>query len=306
MTSFGACTHQLRRVGNEITLNLSRPSDGNPCGVLIALRREGQALDALTYDTLHVEGEASHPVTLALADTAAEQREQNIPLQRLSARFDAHIPLRNAARQLDLRHWTALVILPETGVTSLRLRTLTLEQSSQPPSLGGGIGFWLWNYREALKHPRAALDTCQRAGCTRLFLQMPADEDSMALWKSYAALLRAATGTATSVCWHRTRRCGKRSPRWRLFLHCTQSHPRRTRQRQTSRRRSSRHGGRRCGSCRTPSLARSIRRRNRRRTTSSISVSRGRARRVVARHGADRTYGHVRGQFLPSSGYRDA
>src|SRR5262249_25618584 len=72
------------------------------------------------------------------------------------------------------------------------LETLALEQSEHQREQKSGLGFWLWEYQDLPDRGGALLDECQRLSCTRLFVQIPADEDPPTLWAAYVQFLRSA------------------------------------------------------------------------------------------------------------------
>jgi hypothetical protein len=153
---------------------------------------EGNGVDVLSYPTLRLYGETSGPVTLALVDIAAQGHDDNVPLTRVTGRFDLHLPLAPVARRLDLRQLTALVVLPEESNSTVVLEVAELAQHAGPRQTMPGLGFWVWQYHHALSHPETVLEACQHHGCQRLLLQMPAATDTEALWRDYAQFLHRA------------------------------------------------------------------------------------------------------------------
>ena len=85
-----------------LVVHLQKPSPTR-CGYTVALQRAGAGVDGLSYDTLHLRGHVLGRVTLALADEAAQRREENIPLAQVTGVIDLWLPLRAVARQLDMR-----------------------------------------------------------------------------------------------------------------------------------------------------------------------------------------------------------
>jgi hypothetical protein len=158
----------------------------------LLLQQPGAQLDALSYDTLYLHGETTGRITLALVDEAAQRREENVLLTSVTGHFDLRVPLGPAAQHLDLRRLVALVVFPEATDISVVFTALALEQTPPPRQTGPGHGFWVWEYRQALTDPAATLETCQRQGCRRLLVQMPALEDPAELWTAYTQFLRAA------------------------------------------------------------------------------------------------------------------
>jgi len=184
---FGACASSTHRAA-QLTLTTKAAADG-PCGHELELQTQGGALDALSYGTLHVRGEASGSVTLALADEEARRREDNVPLASLTGRFDARIPLTPAARRMDLRRVVSLVVLPNTRTSTLVLNTLAFEQVQPARQQTAKRGFWVWEYRTALTQGEKIVATCRRFGCTRLLIQMPSTADPDHVWQAYTQFL---------------------------------------------------------------------------------------------------------------------
>ncbi|HKA52567.1 MAG TPA: hypothetical protein VKJ47_02795 [Candidatus Binatia bacterium] len=189
--SFGECTHAEERAGGRLVITTQAERDG-PCGHVLSLRPQGVPLDALSYGVLHVSGTASVGATISVADEAARRREDSVPLAQVSGRFDLRVPLGPAARRLDLRRLISLVLLPAGQANSLVLETLALEESPSPRRNAAGLGFWVWEYREAISRGDELLDACQRFGCTRLMVQLPAAADTDELWHAYVRFLDAA------------------------------------------------------------------------------------------------------------------
>lgn len=185
---FGACADSAHRAETRLTLTTTAAADG-PCGHELMLQAQGGVLDVLSYGTLHVRGEVSGGVTLALIDEEARRREENVPLVSLTGRFDVRIPLAPAARRMDLRRVVSLVVLPNTQASTLRLDTLAVEQVQPARQQTPRQGFWVWEYRAALTQSEKVIATCRRFGCTRLLIQMPSTGDPDHVWHAYAHFL---------------------------------------------------------------------------------------------------------------------
>jgi hypothetical protein len=188
---FGPCQIRVDRGAPPLKLemNTSRAGQG---GALLTLQQEGRVLDALSYDILHLRGEVSRPITLALADEAALQREDNVLLTRIEGPFDLRIHLKLAAQRLDLRRLAALILLPEWQESQLALERVALEQTAKPPHQATGFGFWVWRYQVAVAQSEKVLAACQQAGCNRLLVQLPSLQDPASLWQGYARFLAAS------------------------------------------------------------------------------------------------------------------
>jgi hypothetical protein len=189
--SFGDCDVQATRTSAHVTLHFGGLQPAN-CGYLLTQPGAGNGVDVLSYPTLRLYGETSGPVTFALVDAAAQRHDDNVPLTRVTGRFDLHLPLAPVAQRLDLRQLSALVVLPEASNSRVVLEIVGLAQRAGQRQAMPGLGFWVWQYRHALAHSEAVLEACQRHGCQRLLLQMPAATDTVALWRDYAQFLHRA------------------------------------------------------------------------------------------------------------------
>lgn len=98
-----------------------------------------------------------------------------------------------AAKEIDLRDITALVVIPQQGGVSLRLDEVTLtNRPTTPGQPERQSGFWVWDYREAAARGSSLLDDCRSVRCSRLAVQMPALDEPEQVWLRYVALLQAA------------------------------------------------------------------------------------------------------------------
>jgi hypothetical protein len=189
--AFGGCEVQPAYAPGSFRVHF-RTLSAPVCGYLVPLQQAATGVDVLSYTVLHLRGHAQGHVILALADEAAQRRETNVPLTRVTGDFDLHLPLAAVARQLDLRCLTSLVLLPEMPGSQVVIELLALERVAQPRQQPPGLGFWVWEYRQALAHPATVLEACRRYSCTRLLIQMPALKDDAALWEAYAHFLSTA------------------------------------------------------------------------------------------------------------------
>jgi hypothetical protein len=185
---FGACANSAHRAETQLTLTTKAAADG-PCGHELMLQAQGGVLDVLSYDMLHVHGEVSGGVTLALVDEEARRHEENVPLTSLTGRFDMRISLAPAARRMDLRRVVSLVVLSNTQASTLRLDTLAVEHVQPARQPTARRGFWVWEYRTAIAESEKVIATCRRFGCTRLLIQMPSIGDPDHIWHAYTQLL---------------------------------------------------------------------------------------------------------------------
>ncbi|MEC4890653.1 MAG: hypothetical protein RI101_11390 [Nitrospira sp.] len=89
---------------------------------------------------------------------------------------------------MDVRQLTALVVLTDDPSARVVLEQLELIQAPAAAPRPIQTGFWVWGYRAAAADPESALAACQRQGCSRILIQMPALSDDDALWAAYARL----------------------------------------------------------------------------------------------------------------------
>lgn len=188
LLSFGS-THNAEWNDGLLILRSHATAD-RPYGQELFFQRPDLALDALSYDTLHIRGETSGALTLALTDIAARRREDNVSILRVNGAFDIHLPLKTVASQLDLRKLMSLVLLPQESTNTVTLTHLAFKRTDRPRQHPSQLGFWLWNYRQGIERGRSVIEECQRVGCRRLFVQMPNEKDSRRLWTGYVQFLR--------------------------------------------------------------------------------------------------------------------
>lgn len=193
VVSFGS-THEAEWKEGKFILRSRAQAEG-PHGQELLFQRPDLAVDVLSYDTLHIRGETSGAVTLALTDVATRQREDNVPILQINGTFDVRLPLKTIARQLDLRHLMSLVLLPQDLTNTVTLSHLAFERTDRLRQHSPQIGFWLWDYHKGITQGRTVIEECQRAGCRRLFVQMPKATDADSLWAEYAQFLRAVKNT---------------------------------------------------------------------------------------------------------------
>ncbi len=170
----------------------ARGLDANRCRLVLSLARNGTALDALSYQVMALRGEVSAPVSFGLADIRTGLQGAQTLLDRGAGSFDITIPLKAAAKTIDLRDVTALVISPRQGGVSIRFNELTLAVWPPKAMPHRRMGFWVWDYQSATAHAATLLEACRSVQCDRLVVQTPALGESKEIWHSYAALLQAA------------------------------------------------------------------------------------------------------------------
>jgi hypothetical protein len=188
LLSFGS-THQAEWKEGRLILQSRAQTEGR-YGQELFFHRPDLAVDALSYDTLHIRGETSGALALALTDVATRRREDNVSILRVNGTFDIRFPLKTVTQQLDLYKLMSLVLLPQDSINTVSLSHLTFERTERSRQHPVSVGFWLWDYREGVKRGQTVIEACQRAGCRRLFVQMPEAKDDQHLWKEYGQFLR--------------------------------------------------------------------------------------------------------------------
>lgn len=190
---FGSCRGLMTQEKEPASADL-RFSEGTGalCGQRLALQPADGLLDGLSYGSLHLRGQATGSIRLALEDQARSRLEDNVPVATVTGAFDLTIPLPQIGRQLDLRKLTALVVTTQEAQAGLRLEELTLRQERPAATRAPHVGLWVWSYRAAVTDPAPVFATCKRQGCTRLLIQMPSLSDDAALWQAYAEFFSKA------------------------------------------------------------------------------------------------------------------
>lgn len=185
---FGLCEGQQTSTQQGIALQWGA-GEGARCGQRVALHGDGAPIDLLSYERLRIRGRATGQVVVALEDRAGSRREDNLPLGTVSGPFDITVSLKDIGRRLDLRQLTSLVVSTEGGSAHIIVEQLQVTQRQSEAMRQAGIGFWVWNYRAAVRDPDTVLSTCRAQGCSRVLIQMPSQADDEALWSEYVRLL---------------------------------------------------------------------------------------------------------------------
>lgn len=186
--AFGPC--QGRASNTDSGLDLRWIVEGVArCGQRIELHKNGKPVDLLSYQQLRLRGRATGQVVVALEDLAGNRRQENVPVGTVTGSFDLTVPLKEIGRRLDLRYVTGIVVYAEAGSAQISFDRMEVIQEPPKGRAPIGTGFWVWNYREAVKDPEMMLATCRTQGCSRVLIQMPAQSDDEALWRDYARLL---------------------------------------------------------------------------------------------------------------------
>ncbi len=179
----GKLTREQNRVVVELVVNGARKA---LCGQRAGLQPARRMLDVLSYDAVHLRGQATGRIRLVLEDRVGTQREEGQVLATVTGPFDIIIPLSQIGRQLDMRQLTSFVVMTEEASARIELEQFTMTQG--PPVVTGSaqVGFWVWRYRAAVADPEPVLTACRRQGCSRVFLQMPSLSDDDGIWVAYA------------------------------------------------------------------------------------------------------------------------
>ncbi|MBK7418312.1 MAG: hypothetical protein KA240_08430 [Nitrospira sp.] len=185
---FGPCRAQTTK--SDIGIEFQWSAGGAArCGQRIELHPAGKPVDLLSYQLLRLRGRAAGPVVVGIEDLVGLRREDNWMVSILSGAFDLTVPLQEIGRGVDLRQVTALVVFTEGQGGRIQLEKIQVTQEAPVIRWPAGTGFWVWNYRQAVKDPEVMLSTCRAHRCSRLLIQMPAQSDDEGLWREYAQLM---------------------------------------------------------------------------------------------------------------------
>ncbi|CAE6712206.1 hypothetical protein [Nitrospira defluvii] len=185
---FGPCRGQVTKLNASLEVQWSAAGAAR-CGQRIELHPAGKPVDLLSYRMLRLRGRATGSVVVGIEDLAGYRREDNWTVSTLSGSFDLTVSLQEISRGVDLRQVTALVVSAEGQGGQIQLEKIEVTQETPVMKRQAGTGFWVWNYRQAVKDPEAMLSTCRAQGCSRLLIQVPAQSDDEGLWREYAQLM---------------------------------------------------------------------------------------------------------------------
>ena len=157
------------------------------CGLEWSLQNVDKALDALSFRTLRVRGTTSSPLRIELAEGIHDQRRTHTIVEQLTGRFTHEIPLAPLAQRMDLRRLTQLRLLIEDHTDLVIDELVFLGPIAETPPIPS-IAFWYWDYHAAIRDPQRMVAACQQHHCRRILLQLPALQDSDAIWAAYARL----------------------------------------------------------------------------------------------------------------------
>lgn len=190
---FGPCLGEMRKEAERTMVELThREGESGRCGQRLGLQPQRGLLDVLAYGVVHLRGQATGRILVAMEDRASTRREESVPLTTVSGPFDLTIPLRSIGRQMDLRQLTAVVVVTDDSQARLVLEQFELSLPPAPLPRPVQIGFWVWGYRAAAADPDTVIAACQRQACSRILIQMPALSDGDALWMDYARVFSLA------------------------------------------------------------------------------------------------------------------
>lgn len=186
--TFGPCRGKMTKKDEGIELQWS--GDGAArCGQRLELHRTGKPVDLLSYRILRLRGHSTGPVGVGVEDFAGYMREDNRSLSTVSGAFDLTIPLREIGRALDLRQVTALVVSTEGQGGQIHFDQIEVAQEAPVAVRPPGTGFWVWNYRQAIRDPDVTVGTCRAQRCSRVLIQVPSQADDEGLWREYVQLM---------------------------------------------------------------------------------------------------------------------
>jgi hypothetical protein len=177
--------------GGALSVRVSGPN-GSRCPILLSVSPNGSRLDLLSYQSLMLRGSVSASVSFALATGRPAGRDAISLVEQEPGRFDLTLPLTAAAKTLDLRDVTTVLVMPREGGGVLRLEELSLMKPPAPTNPRRRTGFWVWDYRDATAQSASLFEACRSVHCSRLAVQMPALDEPQDLWQRYVALLQAA------------------------------------------------------------------------------------------------------------------
>jgi len=134
----------------------------------------------------------SASISFGLVSGLAVWQDRISLVEQEPGRFDLALSLVPAAKAIDLRDVTTVVIMPRQGGVVLRLEELSLTKRPSPTKPQRRTGFWVWDYRDATAQATSLFEACRSIHCTRLAVQMPALDEPPDLWQRYVALLESA------------------------------------------------------------------------------------------------------------------
>jgi hypothetical protein len=188
--AFG-CVATTARDIKSLRIEFTGPGVGS-CRQTISLKQNGAVLDILSYDTLRFTGRAGGKISLSLVAYDGQEHQDSVLLSHLAGTFDIQLPLSGLGKRLDLRRVTALTIETTEPETELRLDSFILERYERKRAKTSRLGFWVWNYHEALANPQSIFDICRKVGADRLFVQIPSLKDETEIWMAYVRFFQEA------------------------------------------------------------------------------------------------------------------
>lgn len=180
----GAVGTQLRVTGRGLDL----------CRIGIPLGRPESMMDLLSARWLRVGGAGLIIESLTLSDRHGQQAtvEPGATLADTDgAALSIEIDLESFARRVDLRDVVALTLAVRVNAVRGTVGPIGFVPDTVTERGAPRIGFWMWDYLEAIADPEALAAACREAGCDRLLLQIPASDDADAVWTGYARTLAA-------------------------------------------------------------------------------------------------------------------
>lgn len=186
--TFGPCRGQMTKTDGGIALQW-RGDGAIRCGQRLELHQAGKPVDLLSYRILRLRGRTTGPVVVGIEDLAGYKREDNQSLRTVTGSFDLTLPLREIGRVVDLRQVTALVVSTDGQGGQIQFDKIEVTQEAPAAVSLPGTGFWVWNYRQAIRDPDVVVGTCRAQGCSRVLIQVPSQSDDEGLWREYVHLM---------------------------------------------------------------------------------------------------------------------
>ncbi len=186
---FGSCLVHWQQQGEAVVVRFTGRSKG-PCGLVWFFGGPAQAVDALSFQSLHVRGTASNQIELGVADQYWWDQDDHVPFSTTGGTFDVATPLAQLAGRVHVGALVALIMTTRKLPTELRIDRAWFEAHPAPPAVTMERGLWVWDLRKASEQANRVAETCRSIGCRRLALQMPALADPDSAWIAFRSLIR--------------------------------------------------------------------------------------------------------------------
>lgn len=186
---FGSCQVSWQQQTDGIVVRFEGNSKG-ACGVLWFFHKPEQAVDVVSFHSLHVTGMASSTIELGMADQFWWEREDHVPVLTVVGIFQVAVPLAQLAGRVNVGALVALTLTVTKLPAELRIDRAWLEAHPPPRSVTFRRGLWVWNLHKAFDQAARVAETCRSVGCRRLAVQMPAPAAPDAAWRAFGVLVR--------------------------------------------------------------------------------------------------------------------